>query len=153
MKKSLSRALLTLSCIVALSGCDDSQKNDKITHYSSDKCFVDSIDGKPDNSIYVNRQVVDFAGWAIDISKNTAPEQLTLRLTGIQGAPARFSSPVYIDRPDLVKVYNNPKLLRSGFVFKADLSSLPPGGYGIILEIPNGRSLLVCQVKKTLVVQ
>lgn len=153
MNRTLSSALLTLSCIVGLSGCDDSQKNDKVSHYSSDKCFVDSIDGKSDTSVYVNRQMVEFTGWAIDISKGSAPEQLTLRLTGMQGTPARFSAPIYIDRPDLVTAYNNPKLLRSGFVFKADLSSLPPGGYGMILEIPNGRSLLVCQVKKTLVVQ
>jgi hypothetical protein len=151
-KRFVAVSLLAIGAI-SLSGCNDKVENKTITHYSTDQCFVDLIAGKPDATAYVQRNTVEFLGWAIDTSTQAAPEQLRLRLTGLQGIPHTFGDSVAVDRPDIAKAYNNENLKKAGFYFKADLSSLEPGGYGIILEMPHGKSMLVCQVKKTLVIQ
>lgn len=153
MRKQLLAFSGLLLGISTLTGCDPKVENPNITHYSTDMCSVDSIGGKPDTSIYVKREKVVFAGWAVDASTKTAPKTIRLRLTGASGIPHTFENKVTVDRPDLVKAYNNKELLKSGFSIQADLSGLEPGGYGIIIEIPNGKTLLVCQPKKTLVVQ
>jgi hypothetical protein len=150
--------ILTAICALAIgstviAGCDGKVENKNVTHYATDLCSLDVIAGKPDATVYVHRETVVFAGWAIDASKRISPEKLRLRLTGAAGVPYTFEGPNMTDRPDVAKVYNNDKLLKTGFNFTADLSKLQPGGYGIILEIPDGNSLLVCQPKKVLVVQ
>lgn len=139
--------------LTLIAGCDGKVENKNVTHYSTDLCSLDGIAGKSEATVYVHREVVVFAGWAIDASKRISPENMRLRLTGAAGVPYTFEGPTMTDRPDVVKAYSNDKLLKTGFNFRADLSKLEPGGYGIILEIPDGQSLLVCQPKKVLVVQ
>ncbi|MDH0748967.1 hypothetical protein N5D61_21800 [Pseudomonas sp. GD03842] len=151
-KKFLAFSGLVLG-LATLAGCDGKVENPNITHYSTDLCSLDAVGGKPDTSIYVKREQVAFVGWAIDASTKTAPKAIRLRLTGASGIPHTFENSAVIDRPDLVKAYNNQDILKSGFYIQADLSTLEPGGYGIIVEIPNGKTLLVCQPKKFLVVQ
>lgn len=153
MHKILTAVSALAISITAISGCDGKVENKNVTHYSTDLCSLDVIAGKPDATVYVHRETVTFVGWAIDASKRISPENLRLRLTGAAGVPYTFEGPTMADRPDVAKAYNNDKLLKTGFTFRADLSKLEPGGYGIILEIPDGQSLLVCQPKKVLVVQ
>jgi hypothetical protein len=140
-------------CLIAVAGCDSKVENTKVTHYSTPLCSLETIAGKLDTSVYVQRNTVVFTGWAIDASKQISPQNLRLRLTGAAGVPYTFENPTMIARPDVAKAYSSDKLLKTGFNFSADVSKLPPGGYGIILEIPDGNSLLVCQPKKVLVVQ
>ncbi|MCH5554948.1 hypothetical protein ABNM12_12795 [Pseudomonas syringae] len=157
------KALATISFLTILSatisGCDkkpdnlSSAANTKVTHYSFDKCNIDSIAGKTGASIYVNREVVEFNGWAFDPIKQEAPKEIRLRLTGYKGAPDTFKDPAIIDRPDLVKAFKNEKLLKSGFSFKADLSSFESGGYSVVIEIPGENSSSLCQSKVLLVIK
>lgn len=151
-KKIAALSLLALMGAIT-AGCD--QKDDKkvVTHYSTDKCFVDTIAGKPDSTVYATAGIVEFSGWAVDSSKQASPKEIRLRLTGLQGLPHTYENPSRFDRPDIVKAFNNDQLKNSGFLFKADLSSLAPGGYGIIVEIPDGNALIVCQPKKALVIK
>ncbi|RMO83054.1 putative lipoprotein [Pseudomonas syringae pv. philadelphi] len=146
-----------------MTGCNDKEGSQgnaaatKTTYYSSDKCNIDSIAGKispgTGASIYVPRGVAVFDGWAIDTVNQDAPKEIRLRLTGYKGTPVTFKNPAIIDRTDLVKTYNNEKLLKSGFSFKADLSSLEPGGYSVVIEIPGANSSLLCQAKVLLVIE
>ncbi|AHG41916.1 hypothetical protein N018_17540 [Pseudomonas syringae CC1557] len=144
---------------VTMTGCNDKEGSQgsaattKTTYYSSDKCNIDSIAGKTGASIYVPRGVAEFNGWAIDTANQDAPKEMRLRLTGYKGTPTTFKSPTIIDRPDLVKVFNNEKFLKSGFSFKADLSSLESGGYSVVIEIPGANSSLLCQAKVLLVIE
>ncbi|CAM3230578.1 hypothetical protein BZK31_27835 [Pseudomonas floridensis] len=151
-KKLTALALLALG-LASIAGCGDKEDAKIVNRLSTDKCFVDVIAGKPDATVYVKRGMVEFSGWAFDSQNQKAATQIRLRLTGAQGAPHTFENPVRVDRPDIVKAFNNEKLLKSGFTFKADLTGLEPGGYGIILEMPDGQSLLMCQPKKILVAQ
>lgn len=153
MYKTISTLSVLAVCLASLAGCNEKVENKTVTHYSSDMCSVDLIAGKTNATAYVQRGTVNFAGWAVDTSKQIAPERLRLRLTGLEGKPHVFGDPAIVDRPDIVTAFHNEKLLKSGFSFEADLSALAPGGYGIILEIPDGNSLLVCQPKKVLVIQ
>lgn len=153
MHETLAKISVLAISLAVIAGCDSKVENKNVTHYSTDLCSLDVIGGKPDATVYVHRDSVVFAGWAIDASKRISPEKLRLRLTGAAGVPYTFDGPTMTARPDVVKAYNNDKLLKTGFNFRADLSKLEPGGYGIILEIPDGNSLLVCQPKKVLVVQ
>ncbi|MCJ2372838.1 hypothetical protein [Pseudomonas sp. RGM 3321] len=159
MYKTLTAICFLTLLSAIISGCDkkpdnaSSSPNAKVTHYSFDKCNIDSIAGKTGASIYVNREVVEFNGWAFDPLKNEAPKEIRLRLTGYKGAPDTFKDPVIIDRPDLVKAFKNDKLLKSGFSFKADLSSFESGGYSVVLEIPGENSSSLCQSKVLLVIK
>lgn len=147
-------ALSALALVVAIAaGCDQKDNKKVVTHYSTDKCFVDTIAGKGDATVYVAPGTVEISGWAVDASNQTSPKEVRLRLTGLQGSPHTFENPSRFDRPDIVKAFNNDQLKNSGFLFRADLSSLAPGGYGIIVEIPDGNALIVCQPKKALVVK
>ncbi|KAA8695660.1 Lipoprotein [Pseudomonas caricapapayae] len=159
MHKTLA-AISFLTFLAALiSGCDgksdsaSSTANTKVTHYSFDKCNIDSIAGTTGASIYVNREVVEFNGWAFDPLKQEAPKETRLRLTGYKGAPDTFKDPVIIDRPDIVKAFKNDKLLKSGFSFKADLSSFESGGYSVVLEVPGENSSSLCQSKVLLIIK
>jgi hypothetical protein len=153
MNNKIAAISLLVMGLAVTAGCDSKVENKNITHYSTNLCSLDGIAGKSDTTVYVRRESVIFAGWAIDASKKIAPEKLRLRLTGAAGVPYTFEGPTMTDRPDVAKAYNDDKLLKTGFNFSADLSKLEPGGYGIILEIPDGNSLLVCQPKKVVVVQ
>ncbi|MCF5470038.1 hypothetical protein [Pseudomonas syringae] len=142
-----------------MTGCNDKEGSQgsaattKTTYYSSDKCFIDTISGKTGASIYVPRGVAVFNGWAIDTANQEAPKEMRLRLTGYKGTPAIFKNPAIVDRIDLVKTYNNEKLLKSGFSFTADLSSMESGGYSVVIEIPGANSSLLCQAKVLLVIE
>ncbi|GBH18968.1 Preprotein translocase subunit SecD [Pseudomonas syringae pv. actinidiae] len=94
-----------------------------------------------------------FNGWVIDTANQDAPKEIRLRLTGYKGKPTTFKDPAIVDRIDLVKTYNNEKLLKSGFSFTADLSSMESGGYNVVLEIPGANSSLLCQAKVLLVIE
>ncbi|KPB50518.1 MULTISPECIES: hypothetical protein [Pseudomonas syringae group] len=142
-----------------LTGCNEKEgsketaANTKTTHYSSDKCAIDSIGGKTGATVYVAKGMVTFIGWAIDTAHQSAPQEIRLRLTGYKGTPVTFKDPSIIDRPDLIKVFGNEKLLKSGFSFTADLSSLESGGYSVVTEIPGENSSLLCQTKVLLVIE
>jgi hypothetical protein len=133
----------------AITGCNEKEgskenvANTKTTHYSSDKCAVDSIGGK----------TVQFNGWAIDTTNQSAPKEIRLRLTGYKGTATTFKNPTIIDRPDLIKAFGNEKFLKSGFSFTADLSSLESGGYSVVTEIPGENSSLLCQSRILLVIE
>ncbi|KPC32509.1 Uncharacterized protein ABJ99_4532 [Pseudomonas syringae pv. cilantro] len=154
-------AALTFLAITSatLTGCNEKEGNPgnaattKTNYYSSDKCAIDSIAGKRGTSIYVPRGIAEFNGWAFDTANQDAPKEIRLRLTGYKGTPATFKNPTIIDRPDLIKAFNNEKLLKSGFSFKADLSSLESGGYSVVIEIPGANSSTLCQTRVLLVIE
>ncbi|KAA8712191.1 hypothetical protein [Pseudomonas cannabina] len=154
-------AALTFLAITSatLTGCNEKEGSQgnaataKTTYYSSDKCAIDSIAGKTGASVYVPRGLVEFSGWAIDTANQDAPKEIRLRLSGYKGTPTTFKDPVIVDRPDLVKVFNNEKLLKTGFALKADLSPLESGGYSVVIEIPGTTSSTLCQTKVLLVIE
>ncbi|MBN3469760.1 hypothetical protein G0D98_14625 [Pseudomonas savastanoi pv. phaseolicola] len=158
-------AALTFLAITSatLTGCNDKEGSTgnaaatKTTYYSSYKCNIDSIAGKisPETgaSIYVPRGVAMFNSSVIDTANQEAPKEIRLRLTGYKGKPTTFKDPAIVDRIDLVKTYNNEKLLKSGFSFTADLSSMESGGYNVVLDIPGANSPLLCQGKVLLVIE
>lgn len=143
----------------AITGCNEKEgnkenvANTKTTHYSSDKCAVDSIGGKTGSTVYVAKGMVQFNGWAIDTTNQSAPKEIRLRLTGYKGTATTFKNPAIVDRPDLVKAFGNEKFLKSGFSFTADLSSLESGGYSVVTEIPGENSSLLCQSRILLVIE
>ncbi|OUM08370.1 hypothetical protein BW686_06805 [Pseudomonas syringae] len=134
-------------------GSKESAASIKTTHYSSDKCAIDSIGGKTGATVYIAKGVVKFNGWAIDSAHQDAPKEIRLRLTGYKGVPVTFKDPDIVDRPDLIKAFGNEKFLKSGFSFTADLSSLESGGYSVVTEIPGDNSSLLCQSKVLLVIE
>lgn len=137
---------------VFLSGCNDNVENKTVTTYSTDKCAVDFIAGKPDAIVYAKAGRVEINGWAFDESKNVTAKELQIQLTGAKGEPMIAKDPVRIDRPDIAKAYNNKELTNSGFNFILDTSSLAPGAYAVTLHIPAKNTLYVCQSKKVVVV-
>lgn len=136
---------------VFLSGCDKVETK-TLAKYGTDKCFVDSIAGKPDAIVYVKPGKVEISGWAFDDSKHVIAQDLQIHLTGVKGEPIIGKDPLRIDRPDVAKAYNNKELTNSGFNFNLDTLSLPPGSYGITLYIPDENVLYVCQSKKYIVI-
>ncbi|MBI6576832.1 hypothetical protein [Pseudomonas viridiflava] len=153
MHRKLTAFVAMAIGLASLAGCGDTQESKAANRSATDKCFVDAIGGKGDATVYVKRGTVMVSGWAVDTQKQASPTELRLRLTGAQGAPHTFEKPAQVDRPDIVKAFNNEKLLKTGFNFTVDLSGLDTGAYGIILEMPDGSSLLMCQPKKIMVVQ
>ncbi|MBP1141232.1 hypothetical protein JOE29_003183 [Pseudomonas sp. PvP009] len=153
----LAIASATMTGCTDKEGSQGSAATTKTNYYSSDKCNIDSIAGQisagTGASIYVPRGVAVFNGWAIDTANQDAPKEMRLRLTGYKGTPTVFKDPAIVDRIDLVKTYNNEKLLKSGFSFTADLSSMEPGGYSVAIEIPGANSSLLCQGKVLLVIE
>ncbi|MBX7277826.1 hypothetical protein K2E96_12290 [Pseudomonas sp. ERGC3:05] len=142
-----------------MTGCNDKEGSKgsaataKTTYYPSDKCTIDTIGGKTGARVYVPRSIVQFNGWAIDTVNQSSPKELKLRLNGYKGDPATFKEYTVIDRPDVAKAFNNQKLLKAGFSFNADLSSLEPGGYSVSVVIPGENSSLLCQSKSLLVIE
>ncbi|WP_104902673.1 hypothetical protein [Pseudomonas sp. LH1G9] len=156
MIAAISFLALTAATMTGCNDKDGSKGNaaaGKTTYYPSDKCTFDTIGGKTGASVYVPRGVVQFTGWAIDTVNQSSPKELKLRLIGYKGDPATFKEYTVVDRPDLVKAFNNQKLLKAGFSFKADLSALEPGGYSVSIEIPGESSSLLCQSKALLVIE
>lgn len=142
-----------------MTGCNDKEGSKenaaaaKTTYYPSDKCAIDTIGGKTGARVYVPRSIVQFNGWAIDTVNQSSPKELKLRLIGYKGDPATFKEYTAIDRPDVAKAFNNQKLLKAGFSFNADLSSLEPGGYSVSIVIPGENSSRLCQSKAVLVIE
>ncbi|MBA1228528.1 hypothetical protein G7013_02550 [Pseudomonas viridiflava] len=153
MSRKLTALVALAVGLTVIAGCGDKEAGKTVNRFATDKCFVDLINGKTDATVYVKRGVVGVSGWAVDTQKQTSPSELRLRLTGAKGVPRIFENPTRIDRADVVKNFNNEKLLKTGFTFNADLSDLETGAYGIILEMPDSNSLLICQPKKILIVQ
>lgn len=135
-----------------LSACNNTDGSNIVSRYSSDKCAVDFIAGKPDTIVYVNPGKIEISGWAFDDIKHTTSGELEIHLDGAQGEPILVKNPSRISRPDLSKAFNNSALDLSGFIFNVDTSALPPGAYGLTVDTRQGKALFVCQSKKFVVI-
>lgn len=148
----LSAASFMVMAALFLSGCNDKNENTTVTTNATDKCNVESINGKTDAIVYVKRGTVEINGWAFDDAKHAVAQDLQIYLVGAQGKSLTAKDPEKIQRPDVAKVYNNKELTNSGFKFTVDTSSFVPGAYGITLKMLEVNTQSVCQSKKSLVI-
>jgi hypothetical protein len=153
MYKYITTTAALAFVVLSLTACGDKEKNTTVTRYASDKCSLDSIGGKNDLITYGKAGSTLMAGWAYDTTTKASPKELQLRLAGATGSPETIKVTELLDRPDVVKAFNNSEILKSGFSLNADLSALKPGAYVITIEIPHGGSMLVCNTQKTLVIE
>lgn len=149
---NIRAAALLITAAVCISGCNDKTENTTVSKYSTDKCNVESIAGKPDAIVYVKPGKIEFGGWAFDDSKHSVADDLEIHLAGAQGQPVIGKNPAKISRPDVAKAFNNKDLSNAGFNFTVDTSSLAKGAYGVTINIPKGNALYVCQTRKTVVI-
>lgn len=152
MNKVTPISLLVVAAIL-MAGCNDKTENTTVTKYSTDKCNLESIAGKPDAIVYVNPGKVEISGWAFDDAKHSVAEVLEIHLAGAQGQPVIAKNPTKVSRPDVAKAFNNKDLNNAGFNFTVDTSTLAKGAYGVTVDIPKGNALYVCQTNKTVVIK
>ena len=151
MNQKLTVGVIALLGIL-LSGCNNTDETNVVSKYATDKCFVDSIAGKPDTIVYIRPGKLEISGWAFDDLKHAASGELEIHMAGAQGEPIIVKDPVRISRPDVAKAFNNSALDRSGFSFTIDTSAQPPGAYGLTVDTRPGKALFVCQSKKFVVI-
>lgn len=151
MNQKLTVGFLVLTGMI-LSACDNTDGTNIVSRYSTDKCAVDSIAGKPDAIVYIKPGKLEISGWAFDDFKHTTSGELEIHMAGAQGEPIIVKNPSRISRPDLVKAFNNSALDGSGFIFTIDTSALPRGAYGLTVDTRQGKALFVCQSKKFVVI-
>lgn len=152
MSQRTLAALAAAAVLAVTAGCDPDDSASRTITAFSDKCSLDTIDGKPDPLVRVKAGVVEFAGWAVDSTTHTVPATLQVFLKDSGSFSYSLEAPHRIDRPDVAAAFKQDGFLKSGFLFQADLSSLKPGAYALSLKMPDDGRLVACPVKKNLVI-
>ncbi len=137
-----------------LVGCGEEQETvaKDLPRQESIQCALDSINGVNAPVMETKTGKADFRGWAADSNSNTTPETLNVVLTDTKGVSYVFSGAQRTERPDVVKATGQNAFLKSGFMLSANVSSLAKGTYGVRLEMPYNNNIVVCKVKKVLLV-
>ncbi|MBD9633597.1 MULTISPECIES: hypothetical protein [Pseudomonadaceae] len=140
--------LISLFVLTILAGCGQDVDR-KAAVLISSKCAVDVIAGEKRDVVWMKPGVISFSGWAADSNSSTVPAALDILITDLN-SNVRTSYKVSgrLDRPDVVKYFNQPTLLKSGFKANIDLSGLAKGTYGVSLQMPVKHGAIICSTKK-----
>ncbi len=145
----VATAGVVLSALVAC----NSEESPKVVTSASTACSLDVINGEKGALVRVKRGTATFLGWAADSGTNTAPAELQVVLKNNEGVSHAFGESQRFERPDVVKAYRQDGFLKSGFAIKADTSALAPGAYGVALKMIEGNRVVVCSIKKNVVIE
>ena len=144
---------ITLGMLISSLAACNSEGEPKVETTSSNTCALDVINGERGALVRLKSGVVDFRGWAADFANSTAPATLQLVFKDNEGRSYPFESSLRYERPDVVKAYKQDAFLKSGFSVKADISSLKPGAYGVVVKMIDGNRVVVCPIKKNIIVE
>ncbi|MCE4068552.1 MULTISPECIES: hypothetical protein [Pseudomonas] len=140
--------LISVIFLMLLAGCGQEIER-KAAVLKSHKCAVDIIAGERRSVVWTKPGVIGFSGWAADSDTNTVPAALNIVITDLNSnVPTTYKVSARLDRPDVVKYFNQPALLKSGFKANIDLGGLAKGIYGIALQMPVKHGVIMCSTKK-----
>ncbi|MFS2123350.1 hypothetical protein [Pseudomonas sp. Pseusp97] len=140
--------LISAIVLMILAGCGQEIER-KAAVLNSNKCAVDVIAGERRDVVWMRPGIISFSGWAADSNSSTVPAALNIVITDLNSNVATaYKVSGRLDRPDVVKYFNQPTLLKSGFKANIDLSGLAKGTYGVALQMPVKHGAVMCSTKK-----
>ena len=134
-----------------LAGCP--AKPDGALLVSKD-CWIDTINGKADNLVEVERGPLEISGWAADSTSASAPEKRIIQILDTKGnlAVAQLAQE-RSERMDVANALNQPGYKGAGFKVAMAGTTLAPGGYGLSIAMFRPGAMVICTSSKQIVVK
>ncbi|WP_236169987.1 hypothetical protein [Pseudomonas parasichuanensis] len=154
MIRTFHSALVPLVAALLVSGCGDQERpasTGLVTPVIY--CALDSANGTEGVVLRVKQGPVRFQGWMAGNTKSEASDKVVLELKSGAGKTYPFEGAERMARPDVARAMSSDAHLNAGFKLMADLSTLEKGSYGIAIRLLDPHGVLLCQVKKNVIVE
>jgi len=146
----------SFACIVILaaaifSGCSAKPTDAVLT---SKDCWIDTINGKADNLVPVERGTLEISGWAADNTSGRAPEKRVIQVLDARGnlAIAQIAQE-RSERMDVANTLGQPGYKGAGFKVVIAGNALGPGQYGLSIAMFRDGATVLCASSKQIVVK
>lgn len=118
----------------------------------NEECSIDTInDQSPKGYIVKDIHKLKVSGWAGDIHNGILLKDVTLKFTGPNIIYAKTFE--VVKRDDVMKMFNQPDILDSGWTFYIDLADAKPGEYRIEVIRSEGEKATICDPKTTIIIK
>ena len=123
-------------------------------------CALDSVNDKviSKEASISDKAKIKLSGWAGNVPAGTSPKQIVVELEGpgkVCGGPSKvyIQAALGIKRQDVADHFKKPGLADVGWVVTADLSDVAAGAYKVRIIQVEGKTGLVCDSNKSIVLK